>query len=467
MADFPDKTTMPTRGFSLQGRLRGGLLAILLLVFLALWVAATTTIHQLVEHYLVTRLQHDADMLASQLRRHDGRWLLPPQAISPIYTQANSGHYFVIEGDGQRISSKSLAGYPLWTPESPTENPYETPAPARLDVIKQADKDAVEPVLVHFQKALVEGHPVRLYVAEDHTPIQHFLYWFDAIFAAVALLALGLTAWLTQRLVRSGFNSLRPLENQLRSHASGEKSFALPENLPQEIVPLAEALQHSLDLLNQQLQRYRTANADLAHALKTPLHSLFQQLDHLSLQEDPATLRRLQQQAERLRALVDRELTTARMAGNTWQGAAFNLDTNLSELVDAMHQLYPQKIITVKSDSGIALWPMEKEDGFELFGTLVDNACKWANENVQLTIHETADRICLLVDDDGPGVPPHERQRLINRGHRLDESQPGQGLGLAIAKELVQRYGGTLSFSSSPLGGLRVRTVLPRQKSSP
>ncbi len=458
----PDPRATVTGAFSLQKRLRWGLWATLLPVFAVLWFAASLTIHKLVENYLLTRLQHDADMLVTHLNRQAGQWRLDEQAISPIYHHPNSGHYFVIDADGQRFSSPSLAGYPLWTPPKPGSNPYETLAPVMLERPDASRKDALETVLVYVKHAHVDGHPVRIYVAEDHSPIQRYLYWFDAIFALVALTTLGFTAWLTRRLVRRTFASLSPLEHQLQRHTSGSDTFTLPDRLPSEVMSLACALEKSLRVQSEQLRRYRHANANLAHALKTPLHIIFQQLDHPGLQTQPKLKKRLQQQAERLRTLVERELKSARLAGGAWHGELFSLQQHLPELLEAIDQLYPAIHVSISGLSNDSTWPMEKEDAFELLGTIIDNACKWAQSCVSIRYQRHTSGTNLIVDDDGPGVPKEKRDKLINRGCRLDESRPGEGLGLTIADEILRRYSGRLCFSNSPSGGLRVTIHLPK-----
>jgi signal transduction histidine kinase len=67
----------------------------------------------------------------------------------------------------------------------------------------------------------------------------------------------------------------------------------------------------------------------------------------------------------------------------------------------------------------------------------------------------------IQVDDDGPGLAAEEREEVLRRGKRLDESKPGTGLGLSIVLELAKLYGGSLQLGASPLGGLRAELVLP------
>ena len=69
--------------------------------------------------------------------------------------------------------------------------------------------------------------------------------------------------------------------------------------------------------------------------------------------------------------------------------------------------------------------------------------------------------IRIAVDDDGPGLSPAEREQVAQRGQRLDESKPGSGLGLSIVLELADLYGGGLTLSNAPIGGLRAELVLP------
>jgi signal transduction histidine kinase len=96
-----------------------------------------------------------------------------------------------------------------------------------------------------------------------------------------------------------------------------------------------------------------------------------------------------------------------------------------------------------------------------MLGNLLENACQWASSRVLVTVEPQAPLVNILIEDDGPGIAPEQRARVLQRGGRLDESRPGTGLGLAIAAELVERHGGTLQLQDSLLGGLRVALTLP------
>jgi signal transduction histidine kinase len=110
----------------------------------------------------------------------------------------------------------------------------------------------------------------------------------------------------------------------------------------------------------------------------------------------------------------------------------------------------------------------ERQDLEEMIGNLVDNACKWAQSRVAVdAFSEKTDTggerrvVRIVVDDDGPGLTPQQREQVARRGRRLDESKPGSGLGLSIVIELASLYGGGLTLSTAPIGGLRAELVLP------
>ncbi|HCB38475.1 MAG TPA: ATP-binding protein, partial [Gammaproteobacteria bacterium] len=94
---------------------------------------------------------------------------------------------------------------------------------------------------------------------------------------------------------------------------------------------------------------------------------------------------------------------------------------------------------------------------------LLDNACKWARQRVEISAEMTDGGFRLTLEDDGPGCDAAALNRISQRGTRLDEKNPGHGLGLAIAEDIVSQYAGELHFSSSPLGGLAVAVRLPQQ----
>jgi signal transduction histidine kinase len=116
-------------------------------------------------------------------------------------------------------------------------------------------------------------------------------------------------------------------------------------------------------------------------------------------------------------------------------------------------------VASVPSDQAVQV---QREDFEEMLGNLLDNACKWTKSRVTLTSSLQDNTLTILVDDDGPGIDPQQRDVVLNRGVRADEAAPGFGLGLAIVRDLAELYGGTIVLETSPLGGLRARLSLPK-----
>jgi len=104
---------------------------------------------------------------------------------------------------------------------------------------------------------------------------------------------------------------------------------------------------------------------------------------------------------------------------------------------------------------------VDEADLAEVLGNLMDNARKWTQSMVAVTVRRRGREVEILVEDDGAGIPERDRSRVLNRGIRLDERVPGTGLGLTIAKEIVEAYNGKLDLGHSEIGGLRVSLVLP------
>jgi len=138
-------------------------------------------------------------------------------------------------------------------------------------------------------------------------------------------------------------------------------------------------------------------------------------------------------------------------------------------LARTMEKIHRDKGITIGIDAAEdARFRGERPDLEEMIGNLVDNAFKWAQSRVDIEVvrerqEAAAQRevVRIVVDDDGRGLSPSEREQVARRGRRLDETKPGSGLGLSIVVELARLYGGGLTLGTAPLGGLRVELVLP------
>src|SRR5690606_33986647 len=139
---------------------------------------------------------------------------------------------------------------------------------------------------------------------------------------------------------------------------------------------------------------------------------------------------------------------------------------NLEDLIFMMEQKYDaQKPIDISIEAeGDVTFRGEREDLLEMAANLIDNACKYGRSQVVVRLlpaFESNGLFEIIVEDDGPGLSDADIARAMERGARLDEAAPGQGLGLSILKETVDLYAGELLFERGELGGLKARLRLP------
>jgi len=259
--------------------------------------------------------------------------------------------------------------------------------------------------------------------------------------------------------------ALRPLENarkQIAQLQQGQRS-QLDTQVPVELEPLVSQINRLLAHTEGSLKRSRNALGNLGHALKTPLAVMLSLTSSAELEAHPLLRQTLREQLEQIRQRLERELGRARLAGDTLPGAVFDCDAELPALFSTLRMIHGEHLsLEHEVVPGLQL-PWDREDLLELLGNLLDNACKWADAQVRLSIVEVSAGYRLGIEDDGPGIPAQSRAEVFSRGTRLDEQTRGHGLGLGIVRDIVEAWGGDLRLSSSPLGGLLVTVDVPRR----
>jgi two-component system sensor histidine kinase PhoQ len=100
---------------------------------------------------------------------------------------------------------------------------------------------------------------------------------------------------------------------------------------------------------------------------------------------------------------------------------------------------------------------MEQGALLEMLGNLLENAYRLCLGRIRISLHASLSGDELCVEDDGPGVPESQRARILERGERLDRQNPGQGIGLAVVKDIIESYNARLTLEDSPLGGAAFR----------
>jgi signal transduction histidine kinase len=309
-----------------------------------------------------------------------------------------------------------------------------------------------------------EGPAFRIAVAGDAGELEDDIIAFATRTALLlALVGFGLVAT-TFLQVRLALAPLRRMGRALFAIRAGEAS-RLEGRFPVEISPLANELNALIDANRETTERARTHVGNLAHALKTPLSVITNE----ARAADPAFGGRIAEQAALMREHIDHHLERARMAAQRRViGVVTDVVPIVERLARAMRKIHEAKGVTVTVDmTGQPKFRGERQDLEEALGNLMDNACKWCKGKVAVTVrldaaaHEDKRQVIFLIDDDGPGLSPGERQQALERGKRLDETVPGTGLGLSIVVELARLYGGRFELDHAPLGGLRCRFILP------
>jgi len=274
---------------------------------------------------------------------------------------------------------------------------------------------------------------------------------------ALALGALGLAFLLATVLqVRYGLLPLGQLRAALQKVRKGTAP-RLAGDYPVEVAPLVDELNEVLAHNEALISRARVQAGNLAHGLKSPLTVLRHELAELK-DERGAILR---DQVVLISDQVERVLARIRAAGPLAAAGRTRLAQVLEDLAFSLDIIHRERGVAIEiACPEDAVFAGDAADLSEMLGNLMDNACKWAKGKVRVTV-EAGETLLVLIDDDGPGIPPTRRAAALTRGARLDQSVPGSGLGLDIVREIAELYRGGLRLEDSPHGGLRARLELP------
>lgn len=392
----------------------------------------------------------------------DGRVQMPDQYPDQRLQQPGSGSYaqVIAAGPGRSAapvwSSRSLLGRELDYRHVPLDSGqihFERTATGRDGLFELRFG-------VVWEYAPRESRDLVLRVLESDAAFRDQLWQFRrslVLWLGVA----GVILLVMQGLVLQwGLRPLLRISADLRRIHAGEAS-ALGGVYPRELRPLTDNLNDFVQAERTQRQRYRDAMADLAHSLKTPLAVIRGAVGQSREAELKQTIG---EQTARMQEIVDYQLQRAALAGHGGLRKRVNLLATLKRITDSLAKVYADKALDfdLQVDPAQEL-AVEPGDLMELLGNLLDNAGKWAVSRVRVQIEPGQAELRLEVEDDGPGIGEADRVRILQRGVRADETTPGQGIGLAMVRDIVQAYGGRLELDASPaLGGARVVLVFPR-----
>ncbi|MFE7213236.1 sensor histidine kinase [Streptomyces sp. NPDC057611] len=281
------------------------------------------------------------------------------------------------------------------------------------------------------------------------------------------LAVVAAVTWLVTR------RALRPVEGIRAKLAeitdSGDLTPRVPEPASRdEIARLARTTNETLTALEQSVERQHAFVADASHELRSPIASLRTQLEVAEQHPELLDTADLLHDVVRLQRLAADLLLLARLdAGERPADALVDLAALVRE--EVTQRAFTDRIIPVVTvdDAGLEVKGSRPQLS-RVLGNLLDNAQRHAATAVTVAVRAAGDAIVLSVADDGHGVAPADRERVFERFVRLDEARGrddgGAGLGLAIARDVVQRHGGTLTLSDTPDGGADFQVRLPHAR---
>lgn len=462
------KRTLRGLQHSLRGRLLAGTITwILASVLVAGW-ALSDLFRQHITRQLMAELSVHMNQLVSALTIDSGGSpALSIELSDPRLRQPYSGLYWQVD----RVASNGEPAEAVFRSRSLWDQSLKLPAApvgaARSELLPLPGPGDRSMLALLQTVTPPEGDATYLLaVAADQRsisePLDDFRYQLAAF---LGLLALGLAAAAVVQVV-VGLRPLAQLRERLADVRAGHAS-RIDGRFPNEIQPMVQEFNAVLESNAEIVERARTQAGNLAHALKTPLSVLA----NGAAQEPTPFGKLVAEQVDLARRQVDHHLARARAA------AAVRTPGRRTEIASVIDSL-TRALIRIHSDKGVQLHTEgvpagifflgEQQDLLEMLGNVMENACKWADRNVHVSVEvpeseppAAARMIALHVDDDGPGLPVEQHDAIFQRGVRLDERRPGSGLGLSIVRDLATTYGGSVHAHPSPLGGLRIELRLP------
>jgi len=392
-----------------------------------------------------------------------GKLIMPEALIENQFNVSGSGLYAFISAPALQ-KKNSL----LWRSQSLlTVNLTNKQLPSNLATLATGKKDLssveinssphfIYSYAVSFSEDDVD-FPLTVHIVRDKLTFLQLIsdfkqqLWFGLAILMVIILFLQLI-WLMWTL-----KPLSILEQEVKAIEQG-KAEKLTSLYPKELSRLTTQLNQLLATEQKQRQRYRNALSDLAHSLKTPLAVLQAQRDISAVNQEQIT---------RINATIDHQLKRAQSAGNSSWLLGIAVKPVVDKLLNTLAKIYHLENKKVELNvTGNLTFKGDEADLLELLGNLLDNAYKAAKSTIRLTIKQQGDALVMCIEDDGIGILQLEIAQILERGVRADTYQKGHGVGLAIVRDLVESYQGTLKISdSSALGGAKFTLTFPHNSS--
>ena len=402
-----------------------------------------------VERRVVDELRIRLDQIVARIEVNGfGNLVVTGDIIDPRFEAPLSGLYWKIDSGRATLRSRSLWDSDLvlkasGTSESGALRTYRATGPSGTDLLV-ADRRVILP-------ARLGKGSLRAAVAIDLSEISaatdafmNALYPFLVLTAA----AWAVMIWLQ---VTVGLRPLATIRDRINAIRLGGEQ-RLGEGFPKEVRPLAAAVDALLEARDEQVEKAKRRAADLAHGMKTPLQVLSGDVDRLRGRGEREIAEGIQSVVASLSRQVDHELARSRIGSNP-----SNTPADVRAIVTQIADVVARTPTGARLDWSIdlpdkLLARIEPYDLSEALGNLIENASKHASTTVSISGGRDQGHVRVTVRDDGPGVPENHLAELTDRGQRIDTSNHGAGLGLAIVRATVEPWNGELRLANADPG---------------
>jgi len=249
--------------------------------------------------------------------------------------------------------------------------------------------------------------------------------------------------------------SISPLRHAADEISRIEQGFQseIEGNYPRDLQALTYNLNALMKSNKEHLARHRNGLSDLAHSLKTPLAMI------RSVSENNASetvlKNTISEQVDQMQKIIDYQLQRAGTSGRIPLSKPINVSAIAQKILNTLAKVYAEKNIAFSVEvKQSTLFYGDESDLYEMLGNLLDNAFKWCNTVVRVQVRHDKTDLIIVIEDDGPGIDDDVVGRIMERGVYSSKKQ-GTGIGLAIVKDILDAYNGTLSVEKSALGGAR------------
>ncbi len=386
-----------------------------------------------------------------------GRMRIPEVLPDPRFSRIDSGLYAAVSsgrGDSYQWRSHSLTGRQL--PQQTIQTPGQpffghNRSKKRGYYLLSYSLTWEDDMGVELTYHMTIGEDEGVLLTQVATFRERLWFWLGGAAILLLLVQGGVLAW--------GLRPLRRVSADLERVQEGSE-VRLTGRYPKELKGLTKSVNSLIQSNFDSRERYRNSLGDLAHSLKTPL-AVLQGVKDSSLDELKSTL---SEQIPRMDEIVQYQLKRA-AAGGQPMGVAASVSQVVTRLVSTLNKVYQDKALVCQhQQDDAALFLGDDGDLMELLGNIIENGYKYCKSQVLITVIADYPLLRITVEDDGDGIMPETDKHILRRGIRRDQTSPGQGIGLSVARDIIELYRGQLLINRSSLGGAEMVILLPSKR---